>query len=207
MYAESRLGRHLLICLRENSGWEIQKWSEGRTPKHAWLLSRLKDLRDRLSSWEQIRPEGLEIYEIRDGSHLGLYALPGGIVLIGGGLRACVDHSEQAELLLIHLLAHMALRHPLQLLLQEYSLHYVQEVSNSPQFRVALPMAFSVLTQVYPEKMESEADSLGFAWGFLNQEKASRRPEILSPCMEDPGEDDQISISLAHPALVHVRKQ
>lgn len=198
---EEQLGEQIADCLREESGLPLKKWGKGKGKAKKWLRARLETYTHQKNGLPALRGNKLVVWELDDESNYGAFLLPGGQLLVGKGLLSCIISAEEAEALLIHLMAHEALRHPLQLLLHDFSLSRLEQVVFRKNKRLCTVLAMSALSTGYPEFMERQADSLAADWGLFCLPETDSRAALLAHCLEESGDDDLLPVTMLHPAL------
>lgn len=198
---ENRLGKKLLDCLCEESDLSLRPWRPDFSESYRWASARLASYTHPTKGLESLRGRNLELWEIDDAHHFGAYLMPGGHIVIGKGLINCLSSAAEAEALMVHLLAHAALRHPMYLLLKDYPLPQIEAVACGQSKCLCLSMALTGLFYPYSERLEARADSLAEAWRLYCPAEAPLRARLLDHCAAESGDEDQYPVALLHPAL------
>jgi hypothetical protein len=198
---ENQLGNKLVDCLCADSDLSIRPWRPSFSAAYRWTSARLEGFTHPVKGLLHLKGRSLMLWEIDDAHHFGAYLLPGGHILVGRGLIDCLSSASEAEALLVHLLAHAALHHPMQLLLKDYPLSQLEAVARTDRKRLCLSMALSSLFYSYSERLEAQADSLAGAWGLFCDAEAALRARLLDHCAAESSDEDQYPVAVLHPAL------
>lgn len=198
---ENQLGKKLVDCLCEDSDLSLRPWRPAHSAPYQWASALLEGFSHPTKGLLHLKGRSLVLWEIDDAHHFGAYLLPGGHILVGEGLIDCFFSATEAEALLVHLLAHVALHHPMHLLLKDYPLSQLESVAHGERNRLCLGMALTSLFYSFPERLEAEADSLAQAWGLFCNTEARNRARLLDHCVAEIGDEDQYAVAVLHAAL------
>ncbi|MCS6981671.1 MAG: hypothetical protein NZM65_05675 [Flavobacteriales bacterium] len=198
---EAQLGESLLQCVNKEANWHTTLVKSDKAGRYKLLMDNLQKILAHPKVEEYFHFYPLRIYEIKDNHNLGIYLLPGHIILFGRGLWNCFTIPQQADYLLYHCLAHLALRHPLQLLLRDYTLKQLEEMSQKKQHPLCSTIAQSMLLQSFPLDMEQAVDSLLAQWFKAMGIRPSPISFALLPCSDELADEEIFTPGMAHPAL------
>lgn len=199
--AEAQLGERLLQCVKEEANWRTSSIKSDKTKRYNILSEKLQKIFAHPQVEMYFHSNPLRVYEIKDNHNFGIYLLPGHIILFGRGLWNCFTIPQQADYLLYHCLAHLALRHPLQLLLREYTINQLEEIAQKKRHPRCTTIAQSVQVQTFPADMEHAVDSLLGQWFKAMEIRPSPISIAAMPCSDEWADEEAFTPVMAHPAL------